>query len=1144
MKIDDYQCLEEKVHILKRPGMFIGSTDIEKQKLYVTNDENEFVSKNIDLSSGLLKIFDEALVNAIDHSVECYHDDTMKNVTKISISIDKKSGEIIIENNGEGIPIKYSVQKFVKTNYVDENVDENDHEKVHILIPEMIFSKFRSSSSFSNDKDKTTGSVHGYGVKLVSLFSNKFVIETCSDGQYFKQEFLDNMNKIYKPIVKKMKKAEFTRVTFLPDYKRFNYKKGLTNDIYHLMRKRCFDAGACTPTSTTIYFNEQKLPIKSFLSYSKLYFENDFCHMILANKSRKDIIENWELVVTTNLKDDDGFNQISFVNGICTYRGGTHVNYIINKLTASLSKYISDKLKLKTKVKPNFIRDKLCIFLKSVVINPNFNSQTKEELRSNVTKMGFSCDIPENYIKKISNLTCGDGLRLCDSLGRLMQFKEKSDMSKTDGSKKINLNIPKLCDAKFAGTTKSLYCSLILTEGDSALTTALMGRSEVDARYYGAFPLKGKLLNVRDESLANINKNEEISNLKKILGLQHNFTYETEKELQTLRYGHVIIFTDQDPDGSHIKGLVMNFISYFYPALLKRNGFLSCIITPIVKCRHNRNEQVFYNLYEYKQFINNVENSKNYKVKYYKGLATSVKSEAKEYFANLKTNQKFYKYTDDSDKSLLLGFDKKLADNRKSWLNNYRDDDIVEYKPEINQEILFEDFIHKELIHFSQYDLMRSLPNVYDGLKISQRKVLYSSFKRNLQEEIRVSQLSGYVSETSFYHHGEASLHGTIIKMAQDFVGSNNINLLMPNGAFGSRLLGGKDSGSPRYINSCLSPICKYIFNEHDSSVLNYLEEDGQRIEPEHYMPIIPLLLVNGCHGIGTGYSTKVLCYNPHDIITYLLNNVREVKNDIQFMPYYKGFKGKVLADEKDENKFYFYGTFYRKNDKVIVVTELPIGVWTTPYYEKLLKLLKKKQNDIINVDNTYITESKIHIEVTFRNKSTLDEYMKNEGEKIYNELYLKKSIKNNLNFVINQCHVRTFHSIQEIMNVFYEKRMEFYEKRKNFMLQKLEKDIRDISIRVSFIKGYLSDHIILKNQLKNDIVDKALNYINEHNVYRCEANEVINILNGKITTLTKEKIDKLCQKENEMRVSLNELKNTTIENMYENDLLELLKKL
>eukprot|EP00828_Plagiopyla_frontata_P035759 TRINITY_DN47367_c0_g1_i2.p2 TRINITY_DN47367_c0_g1~~TRINITY_DN47367_c0_g1_i2.p2 ORF type:complete len:190 (-),score=24.39 TRINITY_DN47367_c0_g1_i2:586-1155(-) len=166
------------------------------------------------------------------------------------------------------------------------------------------------------------------------------------------------------------------------------------------------------------------------------------------------------------------------------------------------------------------------------------------------------------------------------------------------------------------------------------------------------------------------------------------------------------------------------------------------------------------------------------------------------------------------------------------------------------------------MIVFSVSDNLRSIPCICDGFKPGQRKILYSCFLKRLKSEIKVAQLSGYVSEKSAYHHGEVSLQQTIIGLAQRFVGSNNISLLDPNGQFGTRDVGGKDAASARYIFTNLSGIARKIFVEEDDHIVNYLEDDGERVEPEWYMPVIPMCLVNGAEGIGTGWSTSIPNYN------------------------------------------------------------------------------------------------------------------------------------------------------------------------------------------------------------------------------------------------------------------------------------------
>jgi DNA topoisomerase-2 len=351
--------------------------------------------------------------------------------------------------------------------------------------------------------------------------------------------------------------------------------------------------------------------------------------------------------------------------------------------------------------------------------------------------------------------------------------------------------------------------------------------------------------------------NAEISAIKQILGLQHGKVY---KDASSLRYGHLMIMTDQDYDGSHIKGLIINFIDHFWPSLLKIPGFLLEFITPIVKATKGKNAQKreisFFTIPEYENWKEENDGGKGWTLKYYKGLGTSTTEDAKKYFSDLGKHLKQFQISDDNCRTLIdMAFNKKKADGRKEWLRGYSSGTFMDHTMD---EIPIDDFINKELILFSMADNQRSIPSSVDGLKPGQRKVLFSCFKRNLKNEIKVAQLGGYVAEQSAYHHGEVSLYMTVINMAQNFVGSNNLNLLEPLGQFGTRLQGGKDAASPRYIFTNLSTLARTIFHPDDDPLLTYLNDDGQSIEPEWYIPVVPMLLVNGGEGIGTGWSTGI----------------------------------------------------------------------------------------------------------------------------------------------------------------------------------------------------------------------------------------------------------------------------------------------
>ena len=468
------------------------------------------------------------------------------------------------------------------------------------------------------------------------------------------------------------------------------------------------------------------------------------------------------------------FKQVSFVNSINTTRGGTHVDYICSQITTAIIAQIKKKHK-DLKIKAYQIKNHLKLFINSKIINPAFDSQTKETLTTKVENFGSTCQLSNQFISKI--LSSG----VLDAIILQAEARLQANMAKKLKGKKQNrlLGIPKLEDANWAGTNKASKCLLILTEGDSAKALAMAGIEIRGRNQFGVFPLKGKLLNVRDAGVKQIMKNQEIQNIIKILGLKVGHK---NQEKESLRYGCVMIMADQDHDGSHIKGLIMNFFHHFWPNLFRTRGFIREFVTPIIKVTRKSKTETFFTIQDYQKWVAKIGPKKiaKWKVKYYKGLGTSTNKEAREYFSHIRDHLIRFQYLNEKDDECIkLAFSKDYIKNRKEWL--------AEYDPKVsidhNDKVLsHQDFINKELIQFSIADNIRSIPSIIDGLKPGQRKILFSCFKRRLKQEIKVAQLAGYVSEHSAYHHGEMSLCSTIVNMAQTYVGTNNINYLEPIG--------------------------------------------------------------------------------------------------------------------------------------------------------------------------------------------------------------------------------------------------------------------------------------------------------------------------------------------------------------------------
>lgn len=1170
-KASQYQKKTPREHVLLRPDTYIGDIEKTTDEMYICNDDNTISKKKITYVPGLLKIFDELLVNSRDAG------SNDKTCNTIKININDEEGSISVWNNGQdGIPVE-------------------EHPEHKMLVPSMIFGELLTSSNYDDDQKRTTGGRNGYGAKLANIFSTQFTVEVgdSKNQKKFIQSWYDNMSRSDKAKVTKYSpKNSYVKVTFYPDFEKLHLKKedvfNTTKKTDHqkLFKRRCYDIAGTSGLSDRksseamkIYFNDTKLDTNSFKKYIESYFKGDTIYYDDSSK-------RWEVGVL--YRPDSGFEVISFVNGISTFNGGTHANHVVDQIIKNL---VNDHILKKNKdikINSSLVKENLTFFVNCIVENPAFSSQTKDTLVTKTNKFGSTYKAQDAFLKKIAK--CG----IVDQVVKLAVFKETAGLKKTDGKKQIKLKgIPKLEDANKAGTKDSSLCSLILTEGDSAKAFAMAGMGVVGKDYFGVFPLKGKLLNVREASAKVLSGNDEINHLKQIIGLKQNTDYSLEENFNQLRYGRVIILTDQDYDGSHIKGLVMNFFHVIWPELIKRENFITSLATPIVKLFKGKQTETFYNITEYEKFVENLKENNEihlWKTKYYKGLGTSTSSEAKEYFHGIE--DKLIKYffqstlenaikdtteenkddeekedndsnvdskddnqsesvienvvTNDDNDAILLAFDKSRSDDRKQWLKQYDKSRILTYE---QKDISYSEFIHYDLIHFSNDDTSRSIPSVIDGFKPSQRKIYFGASLRGLDKvEVKVAQLAGFVSDKAAYHHGEMSLNGAIIGMAQDFIGSNNINVLKPNGQFGSRLRGGKDAASPRYIWTEFNQLTPHVFRKEDDPILKYQDEDGMRIEPDYYLPIIPIVLINGAEGIGTGFSTKCPQYNPIDIINIIMRKLDNECNQEDYdnlIPWYSLFEGTIEQDENEKKTFNIKGN-YEIKDNHLIISELPIGEWTTNYKEFLEKQLEsetlKKNKSNINflnyTDNN--TDKKVYFDLEFKKG-----FLQNESPESLMKSYhlIKRVSTSNIHLYNKNGTIKKYSNIGQIIEEFYDNRLERYVERKNYIIDKMESELKLISYKVKFILAVIEKEIKINNKTK----DKIESNLEKHE-YPKMTNGIENdngnynyLLGMNLWSLTYEKVEELKKQEEDKKEQLEILKNKKVEDIWKDELEELL---
>jgi DNA topoisomerase-2 len=1086
-----YQKKTDKEHILDNPDTYIGSIENVDQSMYVYKNETSFEEIDMNYNPGLFKLFDEGIVNCRDHYIRMQSkDDDPKNEKVSQINITIENNEITMYNNGNGIDIEI-------------------HPEYKIWIPEMIFGHLRTSTNYDKKQKKITGGKNGFGFKLVLIWSKYGSIETVDHNRGLKyvQKFEDNLNVIQKPQITKCKSKPYTKVMFRPDYERLQIPN-LSDTMIKLFQRRVYDIAGITPKDVNVKFNNSLLKVNDFQSYIKMYLNDESRKKFVYEKCN----ERWSYGVCLHHEH----KHVSFVNGIFTSKGGKHVEYILNQITKKMVQYI--KQKKKVDVKSSIVKEQLFVFVNCCIENPSFDSQTKDYLNTSVTRFGSSCEVGNNVIDKLAKMG------VMNASCALSDIKDKQNAKKSDGAKNKNIRgIPKLVDANYAGTVKSNETMLILCEGDSAKSGIMSGLSNTDRNYIGVYPMKGKIFNVRGETQKRINDCKELSEIKKIIGLETGKSY---SNVSKLRYSKMIFMTDQDLDGIHIKGLCVNFMSYLWPSLLEIPNFIGFMNTPILKATKMNKSINFYNNGEYETWKNKNADGKGYKIKYYKGLGTSTAKEFKEYF---KEKRLVYFQLQENDKELIDKiFNKTKADERKEWLSCY---DRGSYLSLQSTQISYNEFINKELIHFSKYDCDRSIPNLMDGLKISQRKILFSAFKKKLYSEIKVAQFSGYISEQSGYHHGEASLNGAIVNMAQDFVGSNNINLFVPSGQFGTRLQGGKDHASERYIFTKLTTISRLIFRTEDDQILNYLDDDGLSVEPIFYVPIIPMVLVNGSVGIGTGFSTSIPCFNPIEIVQYIKNHLQcNDENNITLDPYYRDFKGTM--EQMDEMKYATNGNVIVNND-TLTITELPIGTWNEPYIVFVEKCLEEKKCGLKDY-NDLSTDKDINITLKFNADVDLDN--KQTLHNICQKYKLTSTISLTNMYLFDETEkLKHYVSVYEIIDDFVKTRIKYYNIRKEYQIKKMEEDLKICFNKYKFICEILEDTIDLRKKKSSEISQLLVE--KEYDKHETSYSYLTKM---PMDSLNKENVEKLKNEHDNINQKLEELIQKNITQMYLEELNEL----
>lgn len=1028
----------------KAKGMWSGSFAKSVNEEFLL-EEGKFSKRNISYPQALYKGIDEILVNAIDQWIKTQSGPKKYMVTKIVIEF-TPDGYISIFNNGDGIPI--DLVKNIKGE--------------PMYVPQLISTEFLAGSNNSNDNNRISGGTNGLGIKLTSNNSKHFVLETVDivRKKHYIQESHDRLARTDSPTITPLKSLSIdsilkkggTLFKFLPDYKIYNVniKKDYT-ELNLLFKTRAIHTAAHTGLSVT--YNDEEIRVNNMETFAELFLpiSQRVCTKIKHHKY------DWDVVV--GVPDTGSYETLSIINGICV-KTGTHLNHIRDLVIDGIKPQTERLLNKFVAYKKSMLQNNLFIMISGNIPNPAFDSQSKTNIAGSVASYK-EYTLSKPVLAKIWKMM---EVRLVEQY--LTDFKKKT-------TRKTNTNgIKKYKKAKYAATNKSGQCTLLICEGDSAesmtRTSLTSKKVPMGYDYYGTFNIGGVPMNSRTKSTTYESKdgktivrrqkqlvdNERLSSLEKVCNLNHALTYETKEERDTLSYGFVVATVDQDLDGvGQIFGLLLSHFERFWPLLIL-HGYVKQLATPIIRAFPKSGKSAvesFYTDEEYKYWVLNKfgkdERSADdlgsgesgldkWEVKYYKGLATHNDDEAIHMFQEYDSSLYTITYDDLAAKTFEIYYGKD-PDLRKIELVIRRPPVVIN-----NMSLSCTEHLQSHTKEFQLDNIMRKLPHIYDGLNPARRKILCGSRNRFLSNngEVKVFQLAGYIAEKMNYHHGSASLEKTIINMAQDYVGANNIPLLLPLSQFGSRYQGGRDYGAPRYIKTKLNKdLVSAMFRTEDDYVLDYTYDEGVCNEPVCYVPVAPFALLESLEIPATGWKYAGYARDWKSVHKNILGLIEGYISETKFqsftptvMPFWKNkWNGTTrLTMSKSEKQTWSVGVYmYDEENNTIEIQELPFQEWNETYVEKM-----EAKSYVASVQDD---SSKLQTDIKIKLKPNgFDDIVKMCGNKgcpefdvVEDYCLLKKRMGKHLN-VIKDGIVHEAKSYKEILMLWFVKRHDTYVRR------------------------------------------------------------------------------------------------------------------
>lgn len=1137
---EDYQEKTDVEHIIDIPDMYIGSTDPEpRSEILLDMTTKKLVNGDVSISKGIERLYLEILSNAGDNA-----DNSRRagvNPGSIDVTMDREW--ITVRNGGMPIPVEESKSTPGK------------------LVPDIIFGKLRSSSNYDKNVIRMGCGRNGFGAKLTNIFSREFRVKV---GDHINKKLYtgiwkNNMKEGPETTIEDYtEKSGFVEVSWLLDFKRFNLEY-YPDDAFHLFAR--YAADFSLTCKIPVSFNGEALDVRNIRNYAALYWpaeicdkavihhewpghnrdnENGICPFNTLNMSSREKLisdaakpEHIPIMEILILDTPDEGVCLSYVNGLLTIDGGVHVNEVFSAVSSKVLQFIEyqDKRKkskddnVKTpKLTADDIKKHVSIIINCRLPDPKYTSQSKTKVSSPKPHVV----IPERIAKVMNQWN------LIARLYAALEAKMFNVLKKTNGGRIKHLNMDAGEDANDAGTEKSLQCILYLVEGKSASSypkkRIVMTPGGKDLNGY--YPLRGKFMNVRNANILQVAANKEIKAIKTMLGLSEGVDYTIDENIATLRYGYIMICVDADSDGFHIASLLINYINHFYPGLLYK-GRVGILRTPVVRIHDSKGHILhrFYNNADFDKWLEK-NDTKNLKITYYKGLGKSDDEEIKD---DLNTAPVVtVVYDEYAAGSLTLAFDKSLADQRKEWISKWREvshisDIVFEGADSIFKQQKITDFINHELIDYTKDALFRAIPSQDDGLKRSHRQALYAALKYfkygRKNELIGVSRFANYAANETNYHHGEMSMCDTVIKMTQNFTGSNNLPWFQGKGQFGTRSELGEDAASPRYLSVSLPKYAHLLYDEELIECIPKRMVEGDEVEPLYVPGVIPMHLVNGVIGIATGYSTFIPNHNYYDIIEWCKSKCRNYGSTVEtqlennfLKPWYRGFRGKILFETRDKAATPTPATEDAedsgKTDDDTFEIPAPVGVETTDEdinneeeFRKAMKskgvavksqgiykigISKNKEKANLIIEEIPVGSSifkyrkwleelvKEKVIADFRDNSTTEipnfsitGYCMKGNPVNFKSMHLEKNMSlGNITLIDQDGYPTKFENTLDVMEVYATRMFKLYEKVRDRRLEILRGKIEDLTYRIRFITLVIEGQLVIFKRAKKDVIN------------------------------------------------------------------------